>query len=372
MASPRRSGVAVDVGATDKIVQYLDMANSIPFRYSEFEKGDHTAGQTEKENSYILALTRRGLFPMELRHLRYFVAVAEEHSFTRAAERLGIKQPPLSLQIRQLEKEMGTPLFRRLTRRVELTGSGKLLLEEARHILARVEQTKTDVRRRARGETGQIWIGSAGATYFEPMVTTILREFCEQYPSVVLYAEESSTLMLIANVHVGKVDAAFVWSPIAERDNLAVLRIVDESVFVMLPKGHRLERLHAIPLAALAEETFLLFARRMNSVVYDAIIAACRLAGFEPKMGRELPHIFATFPLVAAGRGISLVPQCLTRVHVEGVSFRPIEGDALAMGISLVHRRNDNSSAVQNLVSMSRRLVRSGAEAKKIARAAVA
>jgi DNA-binding transcriptional LysR family regulator len=307
---------------------------------------------------------------MELRHLRYFVAVAEEHSFTRAAERLGIKQPPLSLQIRQLEKELGTPLFRRLTRRVEMTGAGKLLLEEARHILARVEQTKTDVKRRARGETGQIWIGSAGATYFEPMVTTILREFCEQYPSVVLYAEESSTPMLIAMLHSGKIDAAFVWSPVAERDNLAIVPVAEESVSVMLPKGHRLDRLPAIPLAALAEETFLLFARRINTVVYDTFIAACQQAGFEPKMGRELPHIFATFPFVAAGRGVSLVPQCLTRVRVEGVSFRRIEGKPLAMGVSLVHRRSDSSSAVQNLVSLSRRVVRSGEQVKKIARAA--
>jgi DNA-binding transcriptional LysR family regulator len=309
---------------------------------------------------------------MELRHLRYFVAVAEEHSFTRAAERLGIKQPPLSLQIRQLEKELGTPLFRRLTRRVELTGAGKLLLEEALHILARVEQTKTDVKRRARGETGQIWIGSAGATYFEPMVTTVLREFCERYPSVVLYAEESNTLMLIAELHAGKIDAAFVWSPIAERDRLGVLPIAEESVVVMLPKGHPLNRLHAIPLAALAEETFLFFPRRINTVVYDAFVAACQQAGFEPKMGRELPHLFATFPLVAAGRGVSLVPQCLTRVHVDGVSFRPIEGQPLPMGVSLIHRRHDRSASVQNLVSMSRRLVRLGGEAQKTARAAVA
>ena len=107
---------------------------------------------------------------MELRHLRYFVAVAEELHFTRAAERLGIKQPPLSLQIRQLEQEIGTPLFRRLTRGVELTESGMLLLEKARNILRDVEQTKVSVQRRARGETGRIRLGFAGATYFNPLI----------------------------------------------------------------------------------------------------------------------------------------------------------------------------------------------------------
>jgi DNA-binding transcriptional LysR family regulator len=191
----------------------------------------------------ISSLIRREVPHMELRHLRYFVAVAEEESFTRAAERLGIKQPPLSLQIRQLEKEMGTPLFRRLSRRVELTGAGKLLLEEARNILERVEHAKTDVKRRARGETGQMCIGTAAATYFEPLVNCITREYCAKYPNVTLYAEESSTRMLMARVHAGKVDAAFVWSPISDQKELAVIPVVEEEWMVMLPQGHRLDRL---------------------------------------------------------------------------------------------------------------------------------
>jgi DNA-binding transcriptional LysR family regulator len=307
---------------------------------------------------------------MELRHLRYFVAVAEEGSFTRAAERLGIKQPPLSLQIRQLEKEMGAPLFRRLTRRVELTGAGRLLLEEARNILDRVEHTKTDVRRRARGETGQMWIGTAGATYFEPLVTRITREYCAKYPDVVLYAEESSTLMLIGKVHAGKIDAAFAWCPFAESDDLVIMPIAEQDPVVMLPSGHQLERLTTVPLAALANEKFFLFARRMNIGMYDAIVAACHRAGFRPVVGRELPHIFATFPVVAAGRGISIVPGCLTSVHVEGVSFRPIEGDAPRLRVSLIHRRDDNSVAVKNLVTTSRRVVRSSTQFKEIAQTA--
>jgi DNA-binding transcriptional LysR family regulator len=292
---------------------------------------------------------------MELRHLRYFVAVAEEHSFTAAAKRLGIKQPPLSLQIRQLEKEMGTPLLRRLTRSVELTGAGKLLLEEARGILERVERTKTDVKRQARGETGQIWIGSAGGTYFEPRVTAILREYCAKYPNVVLYAEESSTLMLTAKLHAGKIDAAFVWSGFADHQDLVIEPVAEDEMVIMLPEGHDLCRFQLVPLAALANERFLLFARRMNVDLYDTIVAACRDAGFRPNLGQEMPHIFAPFPFVAAGRGISFVPACLTRVHVNGVSFRRIEGSPLQMHAGLVRRRNDQSAAVKNLVSLIRR-----------------
>src|SRR5580693_8158378 len=145
---------------------------------------------------------------MELRHLRYFVAVAEELNFTRAAERLGINQPPLSLQIRQLEKEMGTPLFRRKARGVELTNAGKLMLEEARIILKQVEQTKIGVRRRGRGETGRVNVGSSGGTYFHPLIPAIIREFRMHYPDVMLFPAASSTSLLVARLRAGQIDAA--------------------------------------------------------------------------------------------------------------------------------------------------------------------
>jgi DNA-binding transcriptional LysR family regulator len=147
---------------------------------------------------------------MELRHLRYFVAVAEELNFTRAAKRLGINQPPLSLQIRQLETEMGTPLFIRRTRGVELTDAGKLLLEEARVILTQVEETQTGVRRHARGETGRINVGSSGGTYFHPLIPRIIREYRMRYPNVALFPQASNTPLLVARVRAGQVDVAFI------------------------------------------------------------------------------------------------------------------------------------------------------------------
>ena len=143
---------------------------------------------------------------MEMRHLRYFVAVAEELNFTRAAKRLGINQPPLSSQIRQLENEMGTPLFVRHARGVELTNAGNLMLEDARAILKQVEQAKIGVRRRARGETGSLNIGSSGGTYFHPLVPTIIREYRKHYPNVVLLAQSSNTALLTAQLRAGKID----------------------------------------------------------------------------------------------------------------------------------------------------------------------
>jgi DNA-binding transcriptional LysR family regulator len=295
---------------------------------------------------------------MELRHLRYFVAVAEELNFTRAAKRLGINQPPLSLQIRQLEKEMGTPLFRRQARGVELTNAGKLMLEEARVILKQVERAKTGVRRRARGETGRINIGSSGGTYFHPLIPAIIREYGIDYPDIVLFPAASNTPLLVARLRAGQIDAAFIRPPIGDDGDLALEPLVDEPTVMLLPSGHPLSRLTSAPLKALAREILVLFARENNPSNYDSVIAACRRAGFSPKLGQEAPQIVAAVPMVAAGLGVSIVPQSIGRIHVDGVVCLPIDGDAPRALISLAHRRDDRSAAVQNFVAVTRRVTR--------------
>lgn len=295
---------------------------------------------------------------MELRHLRYFIAVAEELSFTRAAERLGISQPPLSLQIRQLEHEMGTALFYRHARQVELSGAGKVLLEETRDILERVERARMDVKRRARGETGKIWIGAAAATYLDPSIISIMRDFRKKYPSLVIHSEEQSSQALIARVQAGNIDAAFTWSPFSDPEKLTVVPVVDQSSFVMLPERHALCRKSAVEFAVLAKEKFYLPARNGNAKMYDAIIAACHRAGFQPDLDNETPHVLAIFPIVAAGLGVSIVPRCMTRFHFEGVSFRPIDDEVPHWPVSLVYRRNDRSAAVRNLATLAQRVSR--------------
>jgi len=294
---------------------------------------------------------------MELRHLRYFTAVAEERNFTRAAERLGIKQPPLSLQIRRLEKELGTPLFRRLTRGVELTGAGKLLLEQARAILGQVEQTKRDVKRRARGETGRINVGSSGATYFHPLVPTIIREYAKQYPDVVLAPEASNTAMLTARLQAGAVDVAFVRPPVDGCDDLLFEPLAEEDMVMILPTAHArlFGNLTSAPLSILAKETFILWPRALNPHNYDAIIAACRHAGFEPMLGQPAPQIVSVIPLVAAGLGVSIAPRSISRIHADGVFYLSIDGNEPRSGISLAYRRDERSPAVRNFVAVARR-----------------
>ena len=297
---------------------------------------------------------------MELRHLRYFVAVAEELNFTRAAKRLGINQPPLSLQIQHLEKELGAKLFRRETRGVTLTDAGKLMLEEAHVILTQVEATKTGVRRRARGETGQLIIGSVGGAYVHPLIPTIIREYGLKYPHVVLAPQASNHALLVARLCAGQVDVAFIWRTKSERDNddLMIEPLAGEDTVIVLPAGHPLSNSVSAPLAALAKETFVLWARALHPWAYDAIIEACQQEGFSPKLGQEAPDIVSIMPLVAAGFGVSVVPRSASRFLLDGVTYLSIEGNTPRAEVSLAHRRHDHSPAVQNFVTVARRVTR--------------
>jgi DNA-binding transcriptional LysR family regulator len=235
-----------------------------------------------EQDQYILGITR-----MDLRHLRYFVAVAEERHFTRAAERLGIKQPPLSLQIKQLEQELGTPLFRRLTRGVELTEPGTLLLDEARQILEQVERTKANVRNRARGETGDIRVGFAGATYFQPRVPGLVQTYRRRYPSVVLSPVQGNTLDLVEALENGSVDVAFVRAPLEDRQAITVHPLVEETMRIVLPSNHPQARKRFVSLASFAQETIIFSPRASSPGLYDSIIASCRRAGFNPMLRHD-------------------------------------------------------------------------------------
>jgi DNA-binding transcriptional LysR family regulator len=294
---------------------------------------------------------------MELRHLRYFVAVAEELNFTRAAKRLGINQPPLSLQIRQLEKEMGTPLFVRHARGVELTNAGKLMLEDARVILKQVETAKISVRRGARGETGHLNIGSSGGTYFHPLVPKIIREYRMNYPNVVLFPQASNTTLLIAQLRAGKIDIAFIRTPIAESEDLTVELLVDEPTVMVVPTGHPLSRSPSVSLRAFAKETIILqHPRELNPDNYDSIIAAFKSAGFSPKLGLEAPQIVSVIPMVAAGLGVSIVPQSMSHISTDAVTYLLIDGNAPRALLEVAYRQHDRSPAVQNFVAIARRL----------------
>ncbi len=300
---------------------------------------------------------------MDLRHLRYFVAVAEELHFTRAALRLGIRQPPLSLQIRHLEREIGTSLFRRLKRGVELTETGALLLDEARRLLDQAERTRAGVQSYARGAVGRIHVGFAGATYIHRLVIGIIRAYRDRYPGVVLLPEQSNTARLVAGVRGREVDVAFVRPPIADPDGLSIEPLLDEPMMIVLPEGHRHAGDRSLPLSALASDTMILQPRVLAPGLYDSIIASCHRAGFSPQLGQEASQTVSIVYMVAAGFGVSIVPQSLEWLRVEGVACLRIEGEAPRALVSLAYRKGDPLMPVRNFVTVAREAARSRAPA---------
>ena len=295
---------------------------------------------------------------MELRHLRYFVAVAEERHITRAAERLGIQQPPLSQQIRALEAELGAPLLRRHSRGVELTHAGEVLLAEARTVLEQVERAVTATRRAGRGEAGRIGLGFTSSASFHPLVPAMVRAYRDAYPLVALSLEESGTSELVDALVQQRLDAAFVRSPIGAAPGIAVHSILEEPMVAALPAGSPLaiaRARHPLPLAALAGEIFILYRRPLGPGLYDAIIAACQRAGYSPNIGQEAPRMLATLSLVAAGLGVTLVPQSMRRLRVHGVVYRTIEGEAgLVAPLNLAYRRSETSPAARRFTALAR------------------
>jgi DNA-binding transcriptional LysR family regulator len=322
---------------------------------------------------YRLGVERRGILAageeeaVELRHLRYFVAVAEELHFTRAAARLGIMQPPLSLQIKQLERELGASLFHRLTRGVELTEAGAFLLEDARRILDQVERAKAGVQSRARGEAGVIHLGFAGAVFFQPMVPNIVRAYRERYPGVVLSPEQSNTPRLVAALRSREIDVAFVRPPVGDEDDLAVEPLVEEPMVIVLPSSHPRAGDRSMPISALADETFVLVPQSIGVILHDAVIDLCRAAGFSPKLGQEAPQIPSIVHMVAAGFGVSIVPQSIEQIRAEGVTFVPIEGVVPQAAIWLAYRRHDRSTVVRNFVAVARRIAQTAAPGQNVA-----
>lgn len=300
---------------------------------------------------------------MELRHLRYFVAVAEEQHVTRAAERLGMQQPPLSQQIRILERELDVQLFRRLPRGVALTAAGVAFLAGARAILAQLDHAVATAKRTARGEQGRIAVGFTSSAPFNPFVPRVIRVYREAFPLVALTLEEGGTTELIEGLRNERIDAAFIRTPIADREGLVVQILLEEPMVLALPRGHVLARKKgaskALSLAAVAGEIFVIYRRPSGPGLHDVIVSACNAAGFSPRIGQEAPRIGSTLNLVAAGLGISLVPESLQLMRMDGVVFRRLAGTVQPKApLYFAARRTEASAAVREFGELVRRSAR--------------
>jgi DNA-binding transcriptional LysR family regulator len=257
----------------------------------------------------------------ELRHLRYFVALAEELHFGRASRRVRIAQPSLSRQIRNLETEIGAGLFTRNRRGVSLTDAGSELLGHARNILGRVGDAVEGARRAAQGKTGRLRIA-----YVPSMASTrlaaIVRAFRLQHEGVAIELREAWPESQRRQLLHGDVDLGFARGPVAD-PNLAVEVALEEALLVALPAGHSLARRRVFPLRALAREAFILPDRSRGPGFHDQVVALCRSAGFAPLAVQEGAYLELVVA-VASGAGVALVPDSMRRVLRAGLVYRQL------------------------------------------------
>jgi DNA-binding transcriptional LysR family regulator len=216
---------------------------------------------------------------MELRHIRYFLAVAEERHFTRAAAKIGIGQPPLSQQIKDLEAEIGAPLFHRVAHGAELTSAGEAFLQAVKEMPTLAERATKAARRAARGETGSLRLGYTPSATFNAAVPSAILAFRRAYPEVDLTLEEANTTPLVTGLREGTLDAVFVRPGTPDTEKLQLRRVAEEPVVIALAKRHPVAALEKIDLARLENDPFLLFSREIAPGLYDTVVNACRKAG---------------------------------------------------------------------------------------------
>jgi DNA-binding transcriptional LysR family regulator len=291
---------------------------------------------------------------MELRHLRYFVAVAEELHFGRAARRLFMAQPPLSQQILQLEAEIGVTLLARTNRKVMLTEAGQTFLEEARVILARVEEATQRTRRVGAGEEGWLGIGFVGSATYD-LLPALVRRFRGLYPEVELVllellGGEQEEALRERRIHVGFARLT------VSADDLRQETIVREPLIVALPSEHPLSAQPAIRFADLAAEPFILYPPQSSYA--DYILQLCHAAGFDPLVIQKTGEVQTAVGLVAAGIGITLAPAAVQNLRRDGVEYRPIVAPTPEIDLMMTYRADHTSAVLPRFLDLAREVAR--------------
>ncbi len=289
---------------------------------------------------------------MELRHLRYFVTVAEELHFGRAATRLAIVQPSLSQQIRQLEDELGFPLLYRTKRYVELTDAGKVFLAEARQVLAQVREAKRTAQRAYRGEVGRLVVGYISSSTYD-LLPLMLRVYRERFPAVEVALRELTTQEQLRALEEEYIQVRLLRLPIsAPLVHVEVVR--REPIVCVLPEEHPLAMRERIAVSLLAQEPFVLQASQRGAGYSAQLLQLCLSSGFSPNVIQEVTEMHTIVSLVAAGMGVSLVPLSARNIRSQGVVYRELEGTATLTEMAVAWRHDTHSALVQNFLSVAR------------------
>ena len=290
---------------------------------------------------------------MELRHLRYFIAVAEELHFGRAAQVLGISQPPLSQQIQALEQEIGARLFERTNRRVELSEAGRLFLQEARLVLAQVDKAADVARRAQLGELGELKIGFTSSAPFNSSIPQAIFAFRQAFPAVHLNLQEMSSTEVAESLVDESIQVGLM-RPLPLPDSLSVVELMREPLVAVLNAGHPLvegsER--GLHLAQLAEEPFVFFPRTYGSGLYAQLMSLARDAGFSPHFAQEAGEAMTIIGLVAAGLGVSVLPASYQRIRIDGVVYRTLLDQEAVTAVWLVQRKGQQTPMAKAFVEL--------------------
>jgi DNA-binding transcriptional LysR family regulator len=292
---------------------------------------------------------------IELRHLRYFVAVAEDLHFGRAAERLCISQPPLSQQILALEEAVGARLLERSNRRVELTEAGRIFLEEARVALAQVQRAAELAARAERGELGELKVGFFASAPFIPVAQRLFYAFRQARPRVHLVLQETPTLQQVDAIMERRLTVGLI-RPLAQvPEAFSTRELYREELVVAMREDHSFAASSAdarIRIEDLAQESFVLYPRAIGTGLYDQTVALCRDAGFAPRISQEASATPTIMGLVAAGLGIALLPASLQRIRMEGVTFRRLAAPP-STALWLAWRRDERSPLVRAFLDVA-------------------
>lgn len=291
----------------------------------------------------------------DFRQLRYFIAIAEELSFTRAALRLHISQPPLSQQIQSLEQDLGVRLLERTKRSVALTEAGRVFLDQARQILFKAEEARSQVVAAAAGYSGQLRLAYTVSVSFHPSLPRALLRFGQIAPNVQLQLNEMYSEPQLAALLADQIDIGFVRNePVNERDaRLLRLTVIDREPLVLaLPSGHPLAEQSSLRMAQVAEEAFVAQPRALSATLYDQLVRLAAAAGFQPRIIQHAQQINGLLALVAAGLGLALVPASMRVVRLAGVSYVPLEDADAQLLLAAATRTGDQSPALLQFLSI--------------------
>ncbi|HUA81011.1 MAG TPA: LysR substrate-binding domain-containing protein [Dyella sp.] len=284
----------------------------------------------------------------DFRQLRYFVAVAQELSFTRAAQRLHLSQPPLSQQIQALEQELGVKLLERDKRNVALTAPGRLFLERALQILAMADDARAQVTEAAAGFSGQLKLAYTVSVSFHPALPQTLLRLGQNAPNVRVWLSEMYTEPQFAALRTGQIDVGFVRDVPTHEDDARAIRldVIDrEPLLLAMPESHRLAGRQRVELSEVAGDPFVIQPRELAATLYDRLVRLASKAGFHPVIRQHAQQINGLVALVSAGIGLSLVPASMQAVKLPGVSYVPL-ADPDAYLLLAVASRAENPSPV--------------------------